>query len=114
MKREVIRFNIRCLVFSKCNYMCARCGKKLQIFKEGSTIDHIIPLSRGGENDSRNMVSMCFKCNRRKGNNLVIPRYYYKFLDEDIILEIEGYFLENRSILSKYKKFWLSFINSLS
>ncbi|WP_255552860.1 HNH endonuclease [[Phormidium] sp. ETS-05] len=30
-------------------------------------MDHVIPLSMGGSNDSTNLALACFHCNRRKG-----------------------------------------------
>lgn len=31
------------------------------------TIDHVVPLSRGGSNDIANLVPACEGCNRKKG-----------------------------------------------
>jgi 5-methylcytosine-specific restriction endonuclease McrA len=39
---------------------CAYCGG------EASGWDHIVPLSRGGENTVANLVPCCTDCNRRK------------------------------------------------
>lgn len=48
---------------------CFYCGKKLT--RHNATIDHIIPLSRGGTNDKRNLVLCCQKCNWDKGSKLL-------------------------------------------
>ena len=34
------------------------------------TVDHILPLSRGGKNTWSNTACACFACNHRKGNRL--------------------------------------------
>ena len=44
------------------NKPCVRCGKP------ADTIDHIIPLSKGGTNDIDNLQPMCWKCNKAKGS----------------------------------------------
>lgn len=33
-----------------------------------ATLDHVIPESEGGSNDSENLVLACVDCNRRRGN----------------------------------------------
>jgi 5-methylcytosine-specific restriction endonuclease McrA len=45
------------------NYTCAYCGSIKDL-----TIDHVIPLSRGGEHVFDNLVCACKTCNGRKGN----------------------------------------------
>lgn len=49
-------------VFQLDNYACVVCGAKDDI-----TVDHIIPLSRGGSNDFDNLQTLCRSCNSRKG-----------------------------------------------
>ena len=44
------------------NYICAYCGK------EASTMDHVLPRSRGGSSSWTNTVSSCLKCNHKKSN----------------------------------------------
>lgn len=51
------------------NYSCANCQTK-----ENITIDHIIPLSKGGKNTIDNLQPLCGLCNSRK-NNKIIDRY---------------------------------------
>lgn len=49
----------------KYNFSCVKCGAK-----EGLTIDHIQPVSKGGTNDIENLQIMCKPCNSRKGNRV--------------------------------------------
>jgi len=41
---------------------CGYCGQK------GTTIDHVLPISRGGESTWENTVACCWQCNNKKGN----------------------------------------------
>ena len=45
------------------NNCCAYCGKPLG---DNVTIDHIIPIVRGGTNDIDNLVPCCRHCNSKK------------------------------------------------
>jgi len=48
------------------NYRCAYCGQGLS--SNTITIDHVIPLSRGGSNYIDNLVPACRLCNSKKHN----------------------------------------------
>ena len=50
-------------------YTCPSCGKSEPDIK--LTIDHIIPLSKGGSNFIENIQPLCLKCNMRKSAKLV-------------------------------------------
>ena len=47
---------------------CFYCNVKLT--EENITVDHEIPRSKGGSEDSENLVPCCISCNRKKGNSL--------------------------------------------
>ncbi|MBE9214761.1 HNH endonuclease [Plectonema cf. radiosum LEGE 06105] len=59
---------VRKYVFERNNYQCQSCGK--QNAESQLTIDHIIPLVRGGSNDISNLQTLCFTCNRQKTDNI--------------------------------------------
>ena len=50
-------------LLEKYEFRCAYCGQK----GEGLTPDHVIPLSRGGDNALSNIVPSCSPCNLHKG-----------------------------------------------
>jgi len=49
-------------------YICQYCGTKLK--NSETTVDHIIPKSRGGKSTFENCVTACRKCNIKKNNRL--------------------------------------------
>lgn len=48
--------------------LCHYCGRKFPVKK--LTMDHIIPLSRGGRSDKGNLVPCCKECNTAKKTEL--------------------------------------------
>jgi len=50
-------------VFIRDAYKCQYCGTNIEL-----TIDHIIPVSRGGKNTFENCVAACKPCNNKKNN----------------------------------------------
>ncbi len=48
---------------------CLRCGAS------GVTVDHVVPLSRGGRNDPSNLQLLCGPCNSAKGARVVDYRH---------------------------------------
>ena len=59
---------VRNYVFQRDKYQCQSCGKISQ--ETQLSIDHIIPLSRGGKNDISNLQTLCLTCNQQKTNNI--------------------------------------------
>ena len=59
-------------LFARDGYCCQYCGRHRQKlgYRESLTRDHVVPLSRGGDNRWTNVVTACSRCNLRKGNAL--------------------------------------------
>lgn len=57
-------------VFERDEYKCHYCQKQLIRFT--ATLDHIQPVSRGGDNSLGNLVTACLHCNSRRGNRPVM------------------------------------------
>ncbi|PIG91761.1 HNH endonuclease [Gloeocapsopsis sp. IPPAS B-1203] len=62
---------VRRYVFERDRLQCQSCGTTAI---ETLTVDHIIPLARGGKNDISNLQTLCRYCNQRKTHHLD-PRY---------------------------------------
>lgn len=52
--------------------VCYYCGRKWTKLRR-PTHDHVIPLSKGGNNSPSNSVCACLECNSRKGTKLINP-----------------------------------------
>lgn len=47
------------------SYKCMYCGTSKRL-----TIDHVIPISKGGKNNFENCTTACQPCNNKKGNRI--------------------------------------------
>lgn len=65
-------------VYANGNGKCGICGKSIEF--ADMTIDHKIPLSRGGTNDFRNLQPACHTCNLMK-NMLTMPELLDRISD---------------------------------
>lgn len=67
-KRDVDFYNIRenrLKVFERDKYLCHHCGKQLTRFS--ATLDHLQPVSEGGDNSYGNLITACLQCNSQRG-----------------------------------------------
>lgn len=65
-----IKFH-RNLLFKRDRYTCTYCNKFIKHDQE-RTVDHIIPISKGGDLYSwSNLITACSPCNNKKGDNLL-------------------------------------------
>lgn len=51
-------------IHTRDNYTCQYCGTK----EAPLTLDHVLPVSRGGKSTWDNVVTACLSCNTRKAN----------------------------------------------
>lgn len=59
--------------------LCHYC--KEELWRENSTIDHIVPLSKGGSDRRENKVHCCRRCNTLKGSLTLLqfrPIFFYE------------------------------------
>ena len=52
-------------IYARDRYRCQYCGARFAT--EDLTYDHVIPKSRGGKTQWKNIVTCCIDCNRKKG-----------------------------------------------
>jgi hypothetical protein len=96
------------LLFQRDRYLCCYCGSQKNA--QALTRDHIAPLSRGGRDIWKNVVTACRPCNQRKGarspgQSGMMMRYvpYVPSLHEGLILH-------NRRILADQMEFLVSLL----
>lgn len=64
-KRHVKRATLR-----DCGRRCVYCGSSLEL--DDATLDHVHPLSQGGDHAPGNLVAACQPCNQLKGSLLPV------------------------------------------
>jgi 5-methylcytosine-specific restriction endonuclease McrA len=79
------QYGTRILEEKKVAQHCFYCGKKMK--ERNKTIDHIVPIKKGGSNCFSNLAICCSRCNSIKGGYTIqelIDQLYkrYKFADE--------------------------------
>jgi HNH endonuclease len=90
-------------LFVRDRLVCAYCGGR---FAESDlTVEHIVPVSRGGQHTWTNVVTACRSCNTRKGNRRPeeahMPLLYVPYA----VCRNEGFILSNRRILADQMAF---------
>lgn len=65
VKRIRIPEKVKIEVWRRDQGKCVECGRK-----ELLEYDHVIPVSKGGSNTTRNIQLLCEKCNRKKSNRI--------------------------------------------
>jgi 5-methylcytosine-specific restriction endonuclease McrA len=65
-RRHVPKFS-RLNVYQRDRFRCQYCGQRFGW--DELTFDHLVPRSRGGRTEFRNIVTSCKQCNARKGNH---------------------------------------------
>lgn len=55
----------RTTVLTRDGFACVYCGRRLT--EETVDLDHVVPRSRGGTDDPKNLAASCKRCNKSKG-----------------------------------------------
>ena len=66
-----MRIEVRNRILKQYGNKCCYCGSENKL-----EIDHIIPISKGGREDERNMQVLCKRCNISKGNRINILDWF--------------------------------------
>lgn len=90
-------------LFARDRHVCAYCGG--HFIEADLTVEHIVPVSRGGQHVWTNVVTACRSCNTRKGNRTPeearMPLLYVPYA----VCRNEGFILSNRRILADQMEF---------
>ena len=65
-------------------YICYYCGQ------EANTVDHIIPISKGGISSEDNMIAACHRCNSGKRDRIA-PKWFALWISSNAEYQGEGY-----------------------
>lgn len=71
-QRMLMTSSLREKIKKRDKYKCKHCG--ISIEQEPNLlleIDHIVPLSKGGITSEDNLQTLCWRCNRKKGNKIL-------------------------------------------
>lgn len=64
-----IRPDKRLAIYLRDQFRCTYCNRNLaNAPARKRTLDHVIPVARGGDNDEANLCTACTDCNERKNN----------------------------------------------
>lgn len=88
-KRKSMSLRNRFRVFKRDQFTCQYCMRSTPIVT--LEVDHIVPVSRGGDNSQDNLITACYECNRGKYNEPLdaISQPVQERLKEEILLRKE-------------------------
>lgn len=70
---------------------CAHCGCVLKTPGD-MTVEHIIPIAKGGTNDKNNLAVLCEKCNKDKGEKVLLPSSYLRYFTQKYRVQVDRMF----------------------
>lgn len=77
-------------ILRKSDGVCAHCGCQVTI-GDNFTVEHVVPISKGGTNDLVNIVALCRTCNTAKGDCIWHPNEYLLYLHKEDKKELGEY-----------------------
>lgn len=84
-KRKTYSKKERKIIYNKSNGRCELCGQRLSL--ENMSLDHIVPLSIGGEDSMDNIQASCFACNQFKSN--ILPDAFMERIIKIFLYQME-------------------------
>lgn len=93
-ERESIPFQTRQELFMTCRGRCPHCGRTLSLRSDDCTIEHVIPINKGGDNGLGNLIILCKNCNKEKSDDIIPPEIYYPYLSESRRATLQAAFEE--------------------
>lgn len=104
--RKSISKKLRFEVFKRDSFQCQYCGQLPP--KVVLEIDHVHPVSKGGDNSIDNLLTACFECNRGKSDGLITSAPLSVAEKTELLMEkqeqIKAYEKLIKSIKRKTKK----------
>lgn len=91
VEREYFSYEEKQRIAKKSDDRCCHCGKKV-FTNYGATVEHFIPLDKGGTNRDINLIMLCEECNKKKNNFIYDPDDYLIYLKKEHMDKIKGYF----------------------
>lgn len=73
---------IKIPILERDNKMCAYCGRR------ADTVDHVVPKTKGGDENPLNLVACCKRCNMKKGNRTLKEAeitFWEGYLNQEVI-----------------------------
>lgn len=71
-QRTLMTKKLRESIKARDNFTCCNCGNSTHVEPNLLLeIDHIIPMSKGGRTEEDNLQTLCWKCNRSKGDKII-------------------------------------------
>lgn len=78
-------------LYKRADGCCQLCGRRITI--NDFTVDHIVPLGRGGNNDMSNVQAVCKVCNQFKAN--IYPEQFVDRITEIFMFQMEKQYGDN-------------------
>lgn len=78
-------------IYKQLNGRCAYCGKGMTL--KDATRDHVVPKSKGGGNNVKNLLPTCKKCNQMKGD-MSLDKFRLVFFKDCPIPRMEKFYFE--------------------
>lgn len=71
-QRALMTAKFRAYIKARDNYTCKTCRASVHVEPNLLLeVDHIVPVSKGGQSTEENLQTLCWRCNRRKSNKLL-------------------------------------------